>query len=497
MKKFTIISLYFLGIVSLFLGVGCENDLEENPLSLVTPSTFYKTDDDFKAAINGAIKPLYGGWGGFDFNAPLILCAGAEDVTSRPTSPELRQFDIFKPTLNYSAAIGLWTRFYNTINACNGIISNINSAEEVSEENRNSYEGQARYLRALSYFYLTRWFGEIPIITSENQLDAISTGIGQSPVIDIYAHIVEDLSVAENFLPASFDERGRPTQGSAKTLLAEVYLNMTGWPLKDNSKYALARDKAKEVMDAMNFSLEPNFADLWKVNNKLSNTEFIFMFNGIATNTSASSHVHQSSRPGEEGGWNDIMSEARFFNVFPEGPRKDATFWTVFADEAQTTWENSNIGQPYIAKYRDGGAGASAEQAGVNSFHGDGFFVVSRYAEVLLIYAEAANMAEGGPSDASLEAINQVRRRASGNNQVIYPDLVTGMSVEEFDDAVIAERNWEFAFEAKRWFDLVRKEMVVEVNQALYPYVDAHNMLLPKPQTEVDLIPGLEQNAGY
>ena len=71
------------------------------------------------------------------------------------------------------------------------------------------------------------------------------------------------------------------------------------------------------------------------------------------------------------------------------------------------------------------------------------------------------------------------------------------MSKQAFDDAVIAERNWELAFECKRWFDLVRKEKVVSANIDLYPYVDAHNMLLPKPQIEVDLIPGLKQNPGY
>lgn len=486
-----------MGLMTMALLIGCESDLEENPPSLVTPQNFYQTDDDFKAAINGAIKPLYGGWGGFDFNAPLILCSGAEDITSRPSSPELRQFDTFNPTLNYSGALGMWTRMYNTINASNGIIASIGTAEGVSEENRNAYEGQARYLRALSYFFLTRWFGEIPLITQDNQAEAINDEVGQSPVADIYALIVEDLSIAENYLPVTFSEVGRPTKGAAKTLLAEVYINMAGWPLKDASKYALARDKAKEVMDMMQYSLEPNFSDLWRVANKLTNSEFIFSLNGLSTNAGAASHLHQGSRPGEEGGWNDIMSEARFFNVFPEGPRKDATFWTDFADEANTNWQDSNIGQPYIAKYRDAGAGASYEQGAVNSFNGDGFFVFSRYAEVLLIYAEAANMAEGGPSALAVDAINQVRRRASGNDTVLYPDLTTSMTMEEFDDAVIAERNWEFAFEAKRWFDLVRREMVIEVNQGLYPNVDEHHRWLPKPQTEVDLITGLEQNPGY
>ncbi len=106
-------------------------------------------------------------------------------------------------------------------------------------------------------------------------------------------------------------------------------------------------------------------------------------------------------------------------------------------------------------------------------------------------------MAEGKPSTAALNAINQVRRRASGNNQAIYPDLTTAMSQQAFDDAVIAERAWELAFENKRWFDLVRKELVVKANKDLYPAVSEKNMLVPKPQKEVDLIKGLKQNPGY
>lgn len=496
MKKLKIQYLYFVMLLMVVAPMGCTKSLQEHPVNILSPSNFYQTDGDFLAAINGAIKPLYGGYAAFDFISPLIMCAGAEDVTSRPTAPELTMYDVFKPTVTDSHASGMWAQFYKTINASNAIISNVGKATAVSTANKQLYEGQARYLRALCYFYLTRWFGEVPIITTENESNAIN--VSQSKVTDIYAQIITDLTTAENYLPITQANVGAPSKGAAKAMLADVYLTMAGWPLKDATKYALARDKAKEVMDLGVYALEPNFADLWLVKNKLTSKEFIFIFNGVSTNGSASaSHLHQSSRPGEEGGWNDIMSEARFFNAFPNGPRKDASFHTVFADAAHTTWQNSRIGQPYIAKYRDAGDAATAAQGAVNSFDGAGFFPISRYAEVLLIYAEAANMAEGAPSAAALSAINQVRRRAGGNDQSVYPDLPSGMSKQAFDSAVINEREWELAFETKRWFDLVRKEMVVSANQSLYPYVDAHNMLLPKPQIEINLIKGLTQNTGY
>ena len=484
---------YILSIAAGVALFGCTS-LNEVPESVISPENFYKTEADFLAAINGAIKPLFSGYGAFDFNNHLLLSGGAEDVTSRPTAPALKAYDEFKPDVNGSQAATEWTLLYKSINACNLITTRISQAS-ISTDKKNALEGQARYIRALDFFYLTRWFGEVPIITAENQIDAAN--VGQSPVATIYAKIIEDLKAAETMLPPSFAEKGRPTQGAAKTLLAEVYLTMAGWPLKDASKYTLARDKAKEVMDMNVYALEPNFGDLWKVSNKLSNREFIFMFNGVSTASYVEgSHLHVASRPGEEGGWDDMMSEARFFKAFPAGPRKDATFHTIFTDAAHTPWEKSTIGQPYMAKYRDAGAAATANGP-VASFDGDGFFVLNRYAEVLLIYAEAANMAEGKPSAAALTAINQVRRRAGGNNQTLYPDLQAGMTQPAFDDAVIAERAWELAFENKRWFDLVRKELVVKVNKDLYPTVSTKNMLVPKPQKEVDLIKGLTQNPGY
>jgi hypothetical protein len=493
MKK-SILGYILFFVAFMFIVPGCEKSLEEHPASIISPSNFYKTDADFNEAINGAFAPLWGGYGGFDFISAYVLCAGAEDVTSRPTAPELRGYDTFKETLTDTHASGMWADFYKTINSCNGILSNLGNATEVSDDNKKIYEGEARFLRAFCYYWLTRLFGTVPIITSENQSDAIN--VGESSVADVYQVIISDLTIAKANLPVSFPDVGRPTKGAATTLLASAYLTMAGWPLNDASKYDSARDEALAVMKMNVYSLEHDYADLWKVSNALTSKEIIFQFLGNSANGSTASHHHVSFRPGEEGGWNDIMSEARFFYAFPDGPRKDASFHTVFTDDTHTKWENSRIGQPYIEKYRDAGDGATKDGP-VNNFDGSGNWIVLRYAEVLLIYAEAANMAEGGPSAEAYEALNQVRRRAGGYNQSVYPDLTPGLNQKQFEDAVIKERAWELAFECKRWFDLVRKEMVVDANKDLYPYVSAHNMLLPKPQIEVDMIEGLNQNEGY
>ena len=464
-------------------------ELEENPPSVLSPGTFYRTESEFQAALTGAFHPLYSGWEGFDYAYPLILSSGAEDV--RSDAGIFRDMDRLTPNANDQSVEGVWKRFYQSIANANTIIGNLGNAQDIPEKRLGEIEGQAKFIRAFCFFFLTQWFGEVQLTTFKNQ-SSVETLV-QSPVADIYAAIVSDLKAAETLLPLKFGQKGRPTKGAAKALLAKVYLTMAGWPLEETGNYALARDKAAELISgelAGTYRLENNFADLWKQKNKLTNSEFIFAFYGTTAAGGTASHLHTASRHwgNGEGGWGDSHSEARFFNAFPAGPRKEASFTAVFADG--TSWQEAGV-QPYIAKYREAGE--------TNGNDGEGFNVMLRYADVLLIYAEAANQAEGSPSAAAREAINQVRRRAAGRNPLTpnaEVDLPAATSQAAFDKAVLEERNWELAFECNRWFDLVRKKMVVSVNKPRHPHVSENNRLLPKPAAQ--LIKGvLTQNPGY
>ncbi len=487
MKKYL---KYITELALAVLLLGCV-ELDETPGGLLAPETFYTSADAFDAAVVGCYAPLYGGYSGYDTQWTALLgSVAAEDVSTGNNSIQELRFDpsssVFK---------NAWKMYYSSLTNANAIISNIDNAKNVSQTVLDFAEGQARFIRAFNYFHLTRYFGEIPIVTFENQQNADK--VGQSSVADIYDFIVNDLTIAEEKLKASYDEKGFATKGAAKALLAKVYLTMATWPLEDASYYALARDKAKEVMEMGEYNLEPDFKDLWLEANKLTNSEFIFTLYGNSSGTSYASHLHTATRPSVETGWSNTYSEERFFNVFPESYRKEISFHTVFNDG--TNWKDVNPKQPFIAKYRDAGVVAATFDGDVIGFDGDGFYVLLRYADVLLIYAEAANMAEGGPSADALEAINKVRRRAmklDSDTPDASVDLAS-MSQADFDDAVIAERNWELAFENNRWFDLVRKKMVVEVNKDTYSWVTENNRLFPKPSSEVSLTEGLEQNSGY
>lgn len=495
MKKVTKFLIAFISLACLLIA-SCVK-LTEVPPGQLSPGNFYKTESDFNAAVIGVYEPLFNGYSAWDFNGPFIMCYGAEDCTTRPQATDSKTFDEFKESATSSTLTGCWSMCYKSINNANFILASLPNATTLPADKVNEYGGQAKFLRALNYFYLTRWFGKVPLITEKNQ--ATASTVPEDSVSTIYAQIIQDLKDAIAELPISFADGGRATRGAAQGILAKVYLTMAGWPILDNTQYATARDMAKEVMDAGTYKLADNFNDLWLADNKFSNGEFMFTLCGISTaGYIPGSHHHVATRPSEEGGWSDRFSEARFYNSFPDGPRKDISFHTIFT--TGITWQNSLYAQPYITKYRDAGS-AATEDGPWTKQDGDGFTVLLRYADVLLIYAEAANMAEGSPSAAALEAINEVRRRANGKPPLVpdaASDLPTGMSQADFDAAVMAERNWELAFEANRWFDLVRKQMVVSANVALYPNVDAHNMLLPKPASEVALLKGfLNQNDGY
>ncbi|MDR2916224.1 MAG: RagB/SusD family nutrient uptake outer membrane protein [Tannerella sp.] len=454
-------------------------DLQENPPSELSPTNYYSSEDELNAALTGIARGLYSGWSGFDYGIDLILGSGAEDISSKASV--YINFDYLTPTDVETPVRDFWTKGYQTISNANAFIANMGNAKDVRKETFDKMEGQARFFRALAYFYLVRFFGPIQVTTYETQFDIAN--IVQSSVEEVYTKaIIPDLLIAEEKLPLSFPEKGRPTRGAAKALLAKVYLTMAGWPVnKPQEYYSLAMEKTSEIIDEneYGYELEENFADLWTQKNKLTSPEFIFTFYGsIAEGGAAGSHMGLAVRywGNGEGGWSDYFSETRFYDVFPDGPRKDATFTSIFADG--TTFLEAGT-QPHIAKYRDGGnrVGNSDE----------GFRPLLRYADVLLIYAEAANYVNNGPTTKALDALNAVRKRAGLDE---YP---TGMSQQEFDKAVIEERAWEFACEGDRWHDLVRREMVVEANIGLYPNVKETARLLPKPGTEI--IPGvLDQN---
>lgn len=446
------------------LSTACSDFLKEEPKGSLTPETFYQTASDLELASTALYIPVNAAFGQL---AGLSTVYGGDDITVARAGNKISfsDFDTFQANSSNDRMTNWWNSFYAGIKSSNALINNYQRAVSATEDERNRAAGQAYFFRALSYFFLTRTWGEIPLIT-ENTIDNTRK---KAPVADIYALIVDDLQHAEAMLPDHWDgvrvQGGvdiAPTRGSAKALLANAYLTMAGWPLKQTDKYALAAAKAKEVIDqraTWGYDLVTDFEDLWLKEGKYNHEAVFGCYYNIAISEFVFENMNMSGppslAPGDEGGWDDGFSEITFYNNFPDGPRKDATFQsTYFVGGKTVDYTGTTTGHPYFMKYRDDDTYDRTTHV-INNWIGSHTTFVIRYAEVLLTYAEAQTMATNA-DETAYAAINQVRHRAG------LGDLTPGLSKEAFRNAVLQERGWEFAGAepAARWFDLVRTETV-------------------------------------
>ncbi|SIN68957.1 RagB/SusD family nutrient uptake outer membrane protein [Chitinophaga niabensis] len=446
-----------LNITILILLLSSCQKLEENLQGSLVNDVFFRTESDLDAAVTAIYSRLVSDpWNGFGSTRVWVPLMGADDLTtlSGGNKQDFKEFDLFAGTSQNGAMRNSgWRIPYSVIYAANNVIGNYQKVSASDPENINKLVAQARFLRAFSYFWIVRIFGEIPLITTVE----MDYNVDKSPVKDVYDLIIADLTYAKQHLPPSWQGApGRPTVWSAKSLLAQVYLTMGGWPLKDEAKYALAASEAKDVIDHSPHDILPNFADIWPLSNE-NNKEIVWAIQFCSVEKCNSpyymTHGGYTTMPSEESGWDDVFFELGFYKRFPEGIRKNGTFHTQFTNGV--SFEQGSTKHPYIAKYRDG------TEKGKPSYEND--FMTSRnmnylrFAEVLLIYAEAQAMADGAPNAEAYKAINRVRFRAGLN------DLVPGLGKMPFRDSVVAERGWELAAEFSRWFDLVRTEKVETV----------------------------------
>ena len=456
MKKY--IFLLFIALS----GTGCNDFLEEDPKGQVVGSNAITDVTGLDAALTGSYKGVLRTWSrGFLNSSNQGFTMGGDDVTTMfgGNKDQFRQIDQFEVTSGNSHTGMIWYGCYKMIQGANNVIAN---APKINGDKTriDQITGEAYFLRALGYYWLVRGFGPIPLVTEASDVvtpDMLS--MQKSQPIEVYKVIESDLTQAETLLPNTKRDPGRPNKGSAKALLADVYLTEGGWPIKDNTKYALAAAKAKEVIDnkaLYNFELVP-LEVLWGGNTAaIGTTEEVMAFHtSKAYGGSVNAYYGHPGTPAEEGGWEDYHAEINFFNNFPAGKRKDITFHTEFikSDSTKVAWQNSISKHPYYGKLR----------LEVNNDWQSSMPVhMIRYAHVLLVYAEAQARATGMPNTNAYAALNAVRDRAG-----LTP--LSGLSGPDFAEAVVNERAWEFAAEFTRWFDLQRLEKVEEVNMNKSP----------------------------
>ena len=490
MKKIAII---FLAVM---LVAGCKGYLEEDTTGLLYGPNVLSTQAGLESALTGSYKGLASQWSmGFIHPSANAAVLGADDVTTHPASnkADWREFDQFNVSTTNQRSGAVYNGCYKAIQGANNVINNY--AKTVgTKATIDIIAGEAYFIRGFSYYWLTRFYGNIPLVLSGEYSDSLLT-IKKSSPQQVYNLIVSDLKKAETMLPNAKRDPGRPNAGAAKAFLADVYLTMAGWPLKQTDKYDLAAAKAKEVIDnsaQYGFQLLPTFAAVFENDPAVLGTpEAVFQISGFAGGSGTANATYgNTTMPGEEGGWDDMFSELNFFKNFPEGPRKDATFRTEFGLGAtKIPWQQSLTRHPYYKKWYIKGNVVTSSSSLPS--------VMMRYPHVLTIYAEAKARGTGGPDQAAYDALNQVRLRGlPAGTKALSP--ADGLSATQFADAVVQERAWEFACERTRWFDLIRLERVEAANAAKSPDdlqpikpITKADYWFPLPYTDTSINPNL------
>jgi starch-binding outer membrane protein, SusD/RagB family len=488
-------NLFFLSII-LTLLISCKKFYQEDISTLITTESGALSDETgLNAALAGAYKPMglffTSGYANASTAASLM---GSDDLTTHKASnkTDFREFDQFVVTNTNQRLPFIWNGAYKSIQQCNNIIANYSNATG-NKVTIRQIAGEAYFLRAYNYFWIVRLWGKAPLVLNTQKFDESLLRIKASSGEEIYSQIISDLKIAETLVGNKKPAPGRVCLGTVKAILSEVYLQMTGFPVNDKTKYALAAAKAKETIDnreLYGLGLMDDFKALWvspTVNND-GNKEELFALNFLGPGAAASANgfFGIAARPGEAGGWDDFMCELTFFNEFPPGYRKDVTF--------QTSWANANgdiipftlfqTKRPYYKKFQ----GNSLSPVNAISLP------LERFAETYLIFAEAQIMATGNSSDPlALEAFNIIKRRGAGLPYNIPNQGVDVACLTQRD--IIAEKGWEFAGEFCRWFDLIRLQMVEEVvakkNVDELPPLGPVKYFLPFPNLETSVNPNL------
>ncbi len=434
----------------------------------VTGDKVYKTENDFELAVNACYSKLQ-----TQMNFYIEMCEYRSDnlTLNAPTAGTQDRYDI--DTFNETSANGildnLWENFYNGIYRCNKILDKIDGAQ-FDEAKKQQFKGEAMFVRALTLFNMYRAWGTVPVPRRVLTV-AESLQLGRASQEDMYTYLAGDLEqiVNEQMLPDSYSGKdiGRATSGAAKALLAKVYLTF--------KRPQQAADLLRGMIGT--YELLPDISDVFDVDNKM-NREVIF---AVRYNKTVVGEGH--------GSWYSIT------NATDDNNRTN-TLKTLYdgTNDARADLlefvKVPGVNVHLMRKFYDT-PDASTKQYGPDN-------ILIRYADVVLMYAEALNEVaySNDRNSEALKALNMVHTRAG----LPVIDIADLPSQDAFRKAVMLERQKEFPYEGHRWFDSVRLGGAVEAAAAEGKTIQDYQLLYPIPSSEIERINNsalLWQNPGY
>lgn len=439
-------------------------DLE--PASSVTIDKVYKTASDYNVAVIGCYAKLQS-----QVNFYTECCEYRSDNLSlgAPTAGTQDRYDIDHFTEKPSNGIlsSYWANFNNNVYRCNLLLDQIDGAN-FAENLKKQYKGEAMFIRALNYFNMYRIWGGVPatkhVVSAAEALKVARYSDEQ--MFDLIAGDLKEI-VDNNYLPETYSsaDMGRATSGAAKALLGKVYLTFHKWT------------EAKDILSQLigKYQLVSPIAQVFDVDNK-NNNEIIFAVH-FNKEIEGEGHSYWYNLTNAS---DDTNQTSSLLNTFPTGDaRKDLITYVQVEKNVRL-----------MNKFYD------TKSPTFKTVGNDQIFL--RYADVLLMYAEALNEIQYDASEGSLalKYLNAVRQRAGISNLTVK-QLPTQ---EKFRKGILVERQREFPYEGQRWFDLVRMGFAKSVMAENGVEIKDYQLLFPIPQQEIEKVGDksiLWQNPGY
>lgn len=516
MKKIS----YILALGCFFLGSGCEGILDEEVYTFQAPKDYFSNEAEVIAAGNGIYDALMT-WELWVQPAWVSMALENDDmfaldwVAGGYEGVQNGSWYIERP----------WNGFYQVINRANVVLQQVEPLEFLEADVKNAVLGQAYFMRGYSYYEIARRFGDAPLRVKAFDPSTDSQDIGRSPVKEVYLQAATDLETAAGLLPVDFargvfndGDRGRPTAPAAWGLLAKVYMHMAGAEVGETAYYQQAADAAAKVIEMSGSNgfplLEMDYMRNFEQGSQDNSNEILFSIQATQQ-PNEGPELPRYYTPGNTaysggGGIGAVMMREDFYATFETGDKRvefgTAIFdaWTDlngeefyhfrrlpsnvvgvisegvtdngfgrYGNNLYQTMEGGEVkGTPslFIKKYID-------ESSQVKDENGSNPIFL-RYADVLLLYAEALNEV-AGPGNEAYIALNQVRVRAG------LSELDPGLDQTAFRTAVHLERRHELYGEFQRRWDLIRWGTWVEtMNAANRPRLD-YQRLFPISSAEI------------
>ena len=492
------IKIFIVTILAIGLN-SCTSFLEEHPNDRLTTVNFYQSTKDAQAAVDATYQQMNSLYNRLMYNLCDLPCDGMKNGLGMPNA-YLQDLAYMRHNQGNTFIRDMWTNSYSGIAKANAAIENIPNVT-MEEGLKNRFMGEVRFLRALYYFNLVRFFGDVPLVTKLGLAEAIGP---RTPKDQVYALIIDDLTAAENALPMrstyAAKDKARASKEAAKVMLGKVYVTI--------GDFEKAKSKLAEVVEheaEYGLGLHDDYKANWNTATEAGKEAILYLEYGVppfTTNGEMSLAGPKYSVPGGSIGVAnsneaDIPTKELYDSYNAKDTRRALNCRFEFTN--YTTKEVVKSSIPLFGKYWIDNVSTCAN-CDINMH-------VLRYADAILLYAEA--LSETGDAQKALDMLNRVRQRAFGDTSGNYTQT---MSKEEFRDKILWERYWEFPIEGHRWFDLVRmgklkermiahatyEAKVAEANKIdiIKNYRDCM-ILMPIPQEQIDLNKELIQNPGW